>query len=67
MSSSTEYQLGLEDDVERCFITDLRFANGKLKVVNERGSEFEIDPDTLAVTVLKGQAVIDHTKHQPPK
>ena len=62
-----EYKLGLEEDVQWCFITDLRFENGKLRVVNEGGSEFEIDPDTLTVTVLKGQAVIDYTHHKPPK
>ena len=62
-----EYKLGLEEDVQWCFITDLRFENSKLKVVNEQGSEFEVDPDTLNVTVLKGKAVIDHTKRAPRK
>ena len=62
-----EYKLGLEEDVQWCFITDLRFENGKLRVVNEAGSEFEVDPDSLSVTVLKGHAVIDYTHHKPPK
>jgi hypothetical protein len=62
-----EYKLGLEEDVQWCFITSLRFQDGKLRVTNEAGSEFELDPESLAVTVLKGQAVIDHTRRQPPK
>ncbi len=62
-----EYQLGLEEDVQWCFITGLRFQDGKLRVANEAGGEFEVDPDSLTVKVLKGRAVIDHTKHKPPK
>jgi hypothetical protein len=56
-----EYKQGLEEDVQTCFITDLRFEKGKLKVTNEQNSEFEVDPATLAVTLLKGQLVIDYT------
>jgi hypothetical protein len=62
-----EYQLGLEEDVQWCFITGLRFQDGELRVTNEAGGEFEVDPDSLTVKVLKGRAVIDHTKHKPPK
>ena len=62
-----EYKLGLEEDVQWCFITSLRFQDGKLRVTNEAGSEFELDPESLAVRVLKGQAVLDHTHHRPPK
>jgi hypothetical protein len=56
-----EYKQGLEEDVQTCFITDLRFEKGKLKVTNEQNSQFEVDPTTLAVTLLKGQLVIDYT------
>jgi hypothetical protein len=62
-----EYKLGLEGDVQWCFITSLRFQDGRLQVTNEAGSQFEVDPESLAVRVLKGQAVIDHTHHRPPK
>jgi hypothetical protein len=60
-----EYQQGLEEDVQTCFITDLQFHDRKLKVTNEQGGEFEVDPDTLTVTVLKGKAVIDYTSFKP--
>jgi hypothetical protein len=56
-----EYTLGLEEDVQTCFITALHFHNGKLRVTNEQGGEFEIDLESLTVTVLKGRAVIDYT------
>jgi hypothetical protein len=56
-----EYKQGLEEDVQTCFITDLHFEKGKLKVTNEQNSEFEVDPASLAVTLLKGQLVIDYT------
>jgi len=56
-----EYKLGLEEDVQTCFISALHFANGKLRVTNEQGGEFEIDLETLTVTVLKGRPVIDYT------
>jgi hypothetical protein len=57
-----EYKLGLEQDVQTCFITSLRFENSKLRVANERGGEFDLDPDSLEVAVLKGDAVIDFSK-----
>jgi hypothetical protein len=57
-----EYKLGLEEDVQWYFITDLRFAAGKIKVTNERGGAFEVAPESLAVQVLKGEATIDFTK-----
>jgi len=60
-----EYTQGLEEDVQTCFISDLQFYNRKLKVTNEQGGEFEIDPDTLTVTVLKGKPVIDYTSFKP--
>jgi len=60
-----EYKQGLEEDIQTCFITDLQFYNRKLKVTNEQGGEFEIDPDTLTVTVLKGKSVIDYTGFKP--
>lgn len=61
-----EYKYGLERDVQDCFITSLRFADGKLLVTNERGGEFALDPDSLAVKVLQGQMVIDYTDFKPP-
>ena len=51
-----EYKLRLEEDVQSCFISNLRFEKGKLRVTNEDGGEFEIDLDSLAVKVLKGRA-----------
>lgn len=60
-----EYKLGLEEDVQTCFITDLRFEKGKLRVTNEQGSEYEVDPDTLSVKILKGRSVIDYTSFKP--
>jgi hypothetical protein len=57
-----EYKKGLEQDVQWCFITSLQLEDGKLKVVNEQGGEFELDPETLNIKVLKGQAVIDYTR-----
>lgn len=60
-----EYKLGLEEDVQTCFITDLRFEKGKLRVTNEQGSEYEVDPDTLSVKILKERSVIDYTSFKP--
>jgi hypothetical protein len=51
-----EYKLGLEKDVQDVFITDLGIEGGKLRIRNERGGEFELDPESLNVKVLKGQA-----------
>jgi len=61
-----EYKYGLERDVQDCFITNLRFADGKLLVTNERGGEFALNPDSLEIRVLKGQGVIDYTQFKPP-
>jgi hypothetical protein len=47
------------------FIADLRIEGGKLKIKNEKGGEFELDPESLNVKVLKGQAVIDFTHFKP--
>ena len=60
-----EYKLGLEEDVQSCYITDIQLHDGKLRVTNEQGGEFEIDPDSLTVKVLKGSALIDYTKFKP--
>jgi hypothetical protein len=56
-----EYKVGLEQDVQSSFITDLKFQNSKLQITNEDGGEFEVDPDSLTVRVLKGRSVIDFT------
>ena len=61
-----EYQRGLETDVQTCFITRLEGRAGKLRVWNERGAEFEVDLQSLAVAVVKGPAVIDYTGREPP-
>lgn len=45
----------LEKDVQDVFITELRFADGKLIVTNENGAQFEVDPATQAVKALKGK------------
>jgi hypothetical protein len=60
-----EYKLGLEEDVQGVFITDLRIEGSKLKIKIEKGGEFELDPESLNVKVLKGQAVIDFTQFKP--
>ena len=60
-----EYKLGLEADVQTCCITALELADGKIKVANEQGSEFEMGLDTMEVKVLKGKAVIDYTNAKP--
>jgi hypothetical protein len=60
-----EYKQGLEEDVQTCFVTDLRFEKGKLKVMNEQGGEYELDPATLNVKTLKGRSVIDYTSFKP--
>jgi hypothetical protein len=60
-----EYRFGLETDIQDCFITSLRFADGKLLVTNERGGEFALDPVSLEVKVLKGRLVIDYTGFTP--
>jgi outer membrane protein assembly factor BamB len=51
---TVKYDPNLEKDVQDCFISELRFADGKLIVSNERGGQFELDPATQAVKVLKG-------------
>jgi len=60
-----EYKQGFEEDVQTCFVTDLQFNNRKLKITNEQGGEFEVDPESLTVTVLKGVPVIDYTRFKP--
>jgi hypothetical protein len=57
-----EYKRGLERDVQWVFINDLHLEGGKLKIGNEKGGEFELDPESLNVKVLKGSAVIDFTR-----
>jgi outer membrane protein assembly factor BamB len=49
-----KYDPNLESDVQDCFITELRFEDGKLIVSNEKNEQFELDPATQAVKVLKG-------------
>jgi hypothetical protein len=56
-----KYDPLLEQDVQDCFITELRFEGGKLVISNEHDGQFELDPATLAIKVLKGAEVIDRT------
>ncbi len=57
-----EHKKGLEGDVQTCFITNLELKDGKLRIVNERMSEFELDPKTLEVKVLKGSLKVDFSQ-----
>ena len=56
-----EYQHGLEQDVQTCFINGLHWAGAKLIVTNERDGEFELDPEALTVTVRQGSLVVDYS------
>jgi hypothetical protein len=56
-----KYELGLEKDVQDCFITGLTIESGKLIVTNEEGGQFELDLKSLSVKVLKGTALIERT------
>lgn len=46
----TEYEPGLETDVQDVFITSLTARNGHLEVANEKDRHFSIDPRTRAVS-----------------
>jgi len=52
---AVKYDPAMEKDVQDCFITELRFADGKLIVTNEDSARFELDPATQAVRALKGK------------
>ncbi len=56
-----KYDPVLEKDVQDCFVTELRVADDKLIVSNENGDQFELNPATLAVKVLKGAEIVDRT------
>ena len=58
---TVKYVPGLEKDVQDCFITELKLAEDKLIVTNENNDQYELDPATQAVKVLKGAAVVDRT------
>jgi hypothetical protein len=49
----------LEQDVQSCFITNLRLDGNKLIITNELGYEYSLELDSVSVKVLKGQSVID--------
>ena len=59
---TVKYEPGLETDVQDCFITELRFEKEVLIVSNENNDQYELDPATQAVKVIKGAAVVDRTK-----
>lgn len=48
----------LEEDVQHVFINALEVTEGKLVIRNEAGGEFRLDPQTMAVEVLKGSLII---------
>ncbi len=49
-----KYDTDLETDVQDVFITSMQRTDKGLTVKNERGSEYELDLETLAVKVVKG-------------
>jgi hypothetical protein len=57
-----KYDPNLEKDVQDCFITELRLANDKLIVDNERDSQYELNLATLAVKATKGAELIEKKK-----
>ena len=57
-----KYDPDLEKDVQDCFITELRLADGKMIVSNEREGQFELNLTTLAVKVLKGGELVEKKK-----
>lgn len=48
----------LEEDVQHVFINALEVKEGKLMIRNEAGGAFRLDPQTMAVEVLKGSLII---------
>lgn len=52
-----KYTVGVERDVQDVFITTIALRDGILVVKNERGSEYELDVESLQVKVLKGSLV----------
>lgn len=52
-----KYRVGLERDVQDVFIRSMQAKDGKLLVTNERRSEYELDLESLEVTVVKGALV----------
>lgn len=56
-----KYDTDLERDVQDCFINKLELRAGKLRIANECGGEFELDPSTLDLTIRSGTALVDHT------
>lgn len=48
----------LEEDVQHVFINALEVKEGKLVIRNEAGGEFRLDPQTMAVEVLKGTLIV---------
>jgi hypothetical protein len=52
-----KYRIGLERDVQDVFIRSMQAKDGKLLVTNERQSEYELDLESLEVTVVKGALV----------
>lgn len=52
-----KYDADLERDVQDVFITSIQRTDKGLTVKNERGSEYELDLDTLTVKVVKGSLV----------
>ncbi|UCF04550.1 MAG: hypothetical protein JSV33_11530 [bacterium] len=57
-----KYKMGLEKDVQDCFITKLQFEKEKIVVSNEAGYRYQLDRNTLEVKPLEGFVVIDRNK-----
>jgi hypothetical protein len=55
-----KYSLDLERDVQDVFITSLEHHDHALRIKNERQSVYQLDLDTLAVTVVQGSLVEQH-------
>jgi hypothetical protein len=59
-----KYRMGLEKDVQDCFITKLEFGGQDILVTNEAGHRYRLNPDTLEVIPLRGSLIIDRNKEK---
>lgn len=62
-----KYNFPLESDVQTVFITNLKIENDKLIIENEKGYTYSLDPNSLEVQVINGEAIIGaHAENQRP-
>jgi hypothetical protein len=54
---AVRYDVELERDVQDVFIVSVEMRDKKLVVKNERSSEYQLDPNSLEVKVVKGALV----------